>query len=125
MLGGSIVFLFLVVHLSSFFVPLRVTGTPMTAYELVREKFSNPWFGLFYLVALVILAYHLKHGFQSAFQTFGLVNKQYKRLLDLAAFFFWFLLPAGFASIPVYFYFFVRSNSSPLVHRMLEHGWPV
>jgi len=125
MLGGSIVFLFLVVHLSSFFFPLRVTGTPMTAYALVREKFSNPWFGLFYLVALVILGYHLKHGFQSAFQTFGLVNKRYKRLLDAVAFFFWFLLPAGFASIPVYFYFFVTSAASPLVVRTLGHGWPV
>ncbi|MBI4418386.1 MAG: succinate dehydrogenase cytochrome b subunit [Ignavibacteriales bacterium] len=115
MLGGSIVFLFLVIHLSSFFFPLRVTGTQMTAYELVREKFSNPWFSVFYVFALVILGYHLKHGFQSAFQTFGLVHKRYRRLLDVVAFFFWFVIPAGFASIPVYFYFFVRVSTSPLV----------
>lgn len=125
MLGGSIVFLFLVVHLGSFFFPIRITGTSMTAYELVRQKFSNPWFCLFYVVALVILGYHLKHGFQSAFQTFGLLQKRYKPLLHAVAFLFWFVVPAGFASIPVYFYFFAKGMNSPLVHRVLECGWPV
>lgn len=120
MLGGSIVFLFLVVHLWSFFFPLRVTGTTMTAYDLVREKFSNPWFGAFYLLALVILGYHLKHGFQSAFQTFGLVNSRTKRLLDVVAFLFWFIVPAGFASIPIYFFFFLRTSASPLVQQVVE-----
>ncbi|MBI2619190.1 MAG: succinate dehydrogenase cytochrome b subunit [Ignavibacteriales bacterium] len=115
MLGGSVIFLFLVVHLWSFFVPLRVTGTTMTAYQLVVQKFSDPWFCAFYLFALVVLGYHLKHGFQSAFQTLGLMHKKYQWLLGLTAFVFWFVLPAGFASLPVYFYFFSPPTPSAVV----------
>jgi len=115
MLSGSVIFLFLVVHLGSFFMPLRVTGTTETAFQLVVQKFSNPWFGAFYLVALVILAYHLRHGFQSAFQTLGLMHKKYKWLLDLTAFVFWFIIPLGFASLPVYFYFFFPMTPSAVV----------
>jgi len=115
MLGGSIIFLFLVIHLWSFFFPLRVTGTTQTAYELVVQKFSNPWFSVFYVFALVLLGYHLKHGFQSAFQTLGLVHSRYKGLLNFVAFFFWFVIPAGFASLPIYFYFFHRVTPSAVV----------
>lgn len=115
MLGGSIIFLFLVVHLGSFFFPLRVTGTSLTAYDLVRQKFSSAWFCAFYLFALVLLGYHLKHGFQSAFQTLGLIHNRYKTLLNIVAFIFWFLIPVGFASIPVYFYFFQRLTPSGVV----------
>lgn len=115
MIGGSVIFLFLVIHLWSFFYPLRVTGTSQTAFELVRLKFSNPWFCLFYLFALVLLAYHLKHGFQSAFQSLGLVHKRYKGFLDLVAGLFWLVIPAGFAAIPIYFYLFHRVTPSAVV----------
>ncbi len=115
MLGGSVIFFFLVVHLGSFFFPLRVTGTTMTAYQLVEQKFTNPWFCMFYIFSLVILAYHLRHGFQSAFQTLGLMHQKYRGLLDFVAFFFWFVIPAGFASLPIYFYFFHRMIPTAVV----------
>lgn len=115
MLGGSIIFLFLVVHLGSFFFPLRVTGTSMTAFQLVEQKFSNPWFCTLYVVSLLILGYHLKHGFQSAFQTLGLMHKRYQWLLEVVAFFFWFVIPAGFAALPVYFYFFHTAAPAAVV----------
>jgi succinate dehydrogenase / fumarate reductase cytochrome b subunit len=108
MLSGSVIFFFLVVHLSSFFWPLRIAGSEHGAYELVRQKFSNPWFSIFYVAALILIAYHLKHGFQSAFQTLGLRGKKYDGLLNSIAFIFWFLVPLGFASIPVYFYLVQR-----------------
>lgn len=109
MLSGSVIFFFLVVHLGSFFWPLRITGSEHGAYELVRQKFSRPWFSAFYVAALVLIAYHLKHGFQSAFQTLGLRGKKYEGILQFFAFIFWFLVPLGFATIPVYFYFFRRA----------------
>ena len=115
MVGGSIIFLFLVIHLDSFFFPLRITGTTMNAYQLVEHKFASAWFSGFYVFALVLLGYHLRHGFQSAFQTLGLMNKSYKGLLDFVAFFFWFVIPVGFASLPVYFYFFHHVTPSAVV----------
>lgn len=112
MLSGSVIFFFLVIHLGSFFVPLRVTGSDVGAYHLVQEKFSSLWFSGFYVLALLLLAYHLRHGFQSAFQTLGLRGKGYDSILSAIAFIFWFVIPLGFASIPVYFYFFRRASGA-------------
>ncbi len=108
MVTGSMIFLFLVVHLNTFFVPTRFGESHRSAYLLVRQAFSNPWYGGFYLLALVLLAYHLRHGFQSAFQSLGLRGKRYDGLLNFFAFIFWFVVPLGFAILPVYFYFFRR-----------------
>jgi succinate dehydrogenase / fumarate reductase cytochrome b subunit len=100
---GSFVLVFLVVHINTFFITSRFRGTGKTMYEIVAEAFRSPVYDAFYVVALVFLAYHLKHGFQSAFQTFGLRNKKYERLIDVVAIIFWLLIPIGFAVMPLYF----------------------
>jgi succinate dehydrogenase / fumarate reductase, cytochrome b subunit len=103
MLSGSIVLFFLVVHLKQFFLPSRLLGET-NMYKLVLEAFANPFYDLFYLVALVLLAYHLKHAFQSAFQTLGLRKGKYIVLFDAVAVIFWLLIPLGFAAMPIYFF---------------------
>lgn len=101
---GSIVFIFLVVHLRTFFVPMRFAGdVKPSPYELVRDAFANPLYDAFYLAALALLGYHLRHGFQSAFQTFGLRPGR-RRMIDIVAIFFWLVIPIAFATMPVYFY---------------------
>ena len=102
---GSIIFIFLVIHLRTFFVPARFGPPDLSMYQLVRESFASPVYSLFYLVALVLLGYHLRHGFQSAFQTFGLRGKRYLPLVEAIGFVFWFLIPLGFATMPLYFLF--------------------
>jgi succinate dehydrogenase / fumarate reductase cytochrome b subunit len=101
---GSAVFIFLVVHINTFFVQSRFFNTGITMYERVRQAFSDPWYVTFYLVAIMFLAYHLKHGFQSAFQTFGIRNEKYQRLIDFVAVIFWLLIPIAFAAMPLYFF---------------------
>jgi succinate dehydrogenase / fumarate reductase cytochrome b subunit len=71
-------------------------------YQLVRAAFSNTVYDAFYLVALSLLGYHLRHGFQSAFQTLGITPKRI-RLIDAVAVFFWLVIPIGFAAVPIYF----------------------
>lgn len=104
MLSGSIVLLFLVVHLKTFFYPSRILHTPESMYQLVVGAFSNPLYDLFYLVSLALLGYHLKHAFQSAFQTLGLRNGRYATLLDAIAVIFWLFIPLAFAAMPIYFF---------------------
>jgi succinate dehydrogenase / fumarate reductase cytochrome b subunit len=70
----------------------------------VAEAFQNPLYDVFYLVALVFLGYHLKHGFQSAFQTLGLRNPKYEQIIDIVGIIFWLIIPVCFAAMPVYFY---------------------
>jgi succinate dehydrogenase / fumarate reductase cytochrome b subunit len=101
---GSFVLAFLVIHVNTFFIRSRfldMTGTTM--YDLIRRAFSNPWNDAFYIVALVFLGYHLKHGFQSAFQTYGIRGGKYQTLIDILAAFFWLVIPLAFASLPLYF----------------------
>jgi len=104
---GTIVLAFLVVHINTFFVQSRffAEGQSMTMYQRVADAFQNPWYDALYVVALVFLGYHLKHGFQSAFQTFGLRSVKYQRLIDIVAIIFWLLIPLGFAAMPLYFLF--------------------
>lgn len=115
MITGSFIFLFLVVHLRTFFVPTRFGTEAVSPYTLVVQSFSNEWYSAFYIVALIFLSYHLRHGFQSAFQTLGLKNKKYSRLLDWLAVIFWLLIPLGFASMPIYFAFFYKAGPAAVV----------
>ena len=91
--NGSFVFVFLVIHLYSFFIPARF-GNPSHApmYELVKEAFSNPYYVVFYLAAMVVLGFHLRQGFQSAFQTFG-IRPGWQGPIDALAIIFWLLIP--------------------------------
>jgi succinate dehydrogenase / fumarate reductase cytochrome b subunit len=101
--NGSIVAVFLAVHFYNFFIPARFGAEHPAMYGLVQEVFANPLFVAFYLVALLVLAFHLKQGFQSAFQTFG-IRPGWQRPIDYAAAIFWLVIPLGFASMPLYFY---------------------
>jgi len=112
---GSIIAIFLYIHLKSFFIPSRFGSGKVSNYELVVQAFSNPWYDAFYLLALLVLGYHLRHGFQSAFQTLGLRNKTYAPFLDMLAFIFWFLIPLGYALIPVYFFFYHQAVSTVIM----------
>ena len=98
---GGFVLVFLVLHVNAFFVRSRFFPHDQTMYDIIREAFQSPTTVVFYLVALVFLAYHLRHGWQSSFQTFGLLNGKYKGLIEAIGVVFWLLIPAGFALIPI------------------------
>ena len=102
-----VVTVFLVLHINTFFVQSRfVDGTNgPTMYERVASAFAHPVYSLFYVVALLFLALHLRHGFQSAFQTYGLRDQKYVKLIEGIAVIFWLLIPIGFALMPLYFLF--------------------
>ncbi len=102
--SASLVGFFLVIHLQTFWIPNRFWAKPPESnYDLVAAAFSDPVYGIFYIVALLFLAFHLKHGFQSGFQTLGLSTSKYKWLIDAVAVIFWLIIPLAFAAMPVYF----------------------
>jgi succinate dehydrogenase / fumarate reductase cytochrome b subunit len=52
----------------------------------------------------MFLAFHLNHGFQSAFQSLGLNNKKYAPMLKVVGSLFAFgFVGVGFASFPIIF----------------------
>ena len=104
-LSGSVVFIFLVMHMGAFWVTSRFMHDQYPSmYNLVAMKFASGWYDAFYLFALFLLAFHLRHGFQSAFQTFGIRGKKYAGLIEAIGVIFWLLIPLGFASMPIYFF---------------------
>ena len=116
---GFSIFIFLVVHLINFFVKMRDTGDDLlahvsydgvemeNAYALVSHVFANYWYhDVLYLIGFIAFGYHLSHGFWSAFQSFGLSNKLWKRRLFLFGRIYIFLVVAGYSIIPIYFLFF-------------------
>ncbi len=102
--SGSIVFIFLVLHLRSFWLPSRFAHEENPSmYALVKDAFASPVYSLFYVAAMALLAFHLRHGFQSAFQTLGWKNKKYTPLIEAFGAIFWLLIPLTFAAMPLLF----------------------
>lgn len=56
---------------------------------------------LIYVVAMIVLAFHLWHGFASAFQTLGINHVRYNKLIKGFGKAFAVLVPAAFAIIPI------------------------
>ncbi|HUN65832.1 MAG TPA: succinate dehydrogenase cytochrome b subunit [Bacteroidota bacterium] len=100
---GAVVACFLIIHLRQFWAPARFGADKVEMYALVKAALGDPVYGSVYIAGMVLLALHLRHGFQSAVQTFGLRNSAYLPLINLIGLLFWVLIPLGFAAMPVYF----------------------
>ncbi|MCW3071529.1 MAG: Succinate dehydrogenase [Bacteroidetes bacterium] len=109
---GSLLLLFLVVHLANFWVKSRFTGLPgedangnENLYAVMQETFHIGWIIAVYLGGCIALAYHLLHGFPSAFQTLGWNHPKYNRLILITGTLFSVIIPLIFAAMPVSMYF--------------------
>lgn len=116
-LTGSIIFVFLVIHLREFFFAHRFGGEKELMSVSVAEAFSAAWYSALYIVSMVLLGVHLNHGFQSAFQTLGINNHKYMSVLKYAGAAFATIVMVGFASFPVIFYFDLFGVSSNILGR--------
>ncbi len=63
---------------------------------------------ILYVIAMVVLAFHLLHGFQSAFQSLGLNNPNWTPKIKFFGTAFAIVVPLLFAIIPVYIHFFLK-----------------
>ena len=110
-LTGSIILIFLVSHLATFFWRFNFYDPMGLAdihqyFDIVVYFFSLWWYVLFYVIAMVLLGFHLNHGFQSAFQTFGWNNKKFFPIVEKIGTAYAIIMAVGFASMPIYFFFF-------------------
>jgi succinate dehydrogenase / fumarate reductase cytochrome b subunit len=107
-LSGSIVFIFLITHLSTLWYAFNfgTHGEGYSYYDIVVQWLSYPIYSLSYVLAMILLGFHLNHGFQSAFQTFGWTHKKYTPIIEKLGNLFAIVMAAGFASFPIYFLFF-------------------
>ena len=106
-LTGSIILVFIVVHLSDYFFEYRVEGLDgdETIYNEVIESFQHLWYVALYIVAFIFLGFHLNHAIQSAFQTLGINHPKYNPIIKKTGAALAFVITLGFTFIPLYIYF--------------------
>jgi len=107
---GTIILLFLILHLANFWFPNRshqgfLLGEEINLYEKMQAEFSILWVVIVYVLGCISLAYHLAHGFQSAFKTLGVHNKRWNLLISYMGYAFAVIVPLLFALMPLSFYF--------------------
>jgi len=119
---GTLILMFLVLHLYHFWVPSRFGGMAnvhaletttlgdyanQEAHNLYLEMqivFKNLWVVIIYVLGVFSLFWHLLHGFQSAFQTFGLNHKRYTPIIKGLGFAYSLIICLAFAAMPVSIY---------------------
>jgi succinate dehydrogenase / fumarate reductase, cytochrome b subunit len=106
---GSLLLIFLVIHLRHFWVVSRftdeITGGQTTLFAEMQEVFVNPFPVALYVLGCISLAYHLLHGFQSAFQTMGWNHPKYTPFIKSLGAWFSILIPLIFAAMPIAMHF--------------------
>jgi len=112
---AAIITVFLVIHLMDFYFNAKIFGNvPRVIYDgkefndlgiLVIEKFKIGWYVIFNIACFLFLAFHLLHGFQSAFQSLGLNHPFYSPVIRVTGIIYTVVVTAGFILIPIYIYF--------------------
>jgi succinate dehydrogenase / fumarate reductase cytochrome b subunit len=112
---GTILLIFLLLHWWHFWIPSRFTHAGLEEvymsnarmshdmFKLMKITFSEWWVVILYVVACISLAWHLLHGFQSAFRTFGVHNNRYMKLINAFGVVFSVIVPLIFALMPISF----------------------
>ncbi len=119
---GIALIAFLIIHLVQFWAPMQFTGDPLltdttfsyfgeiktghNAYALVHATFQIPWVIVAYIIGGVALAFHLSHGFWSAFHSVGFSNKIWIPRLQKASVIIAWVIGLGFCTIAIGQYFF-------------------
>jgi succinate dehydrogenase / fumarate reductase, cytochrome b subunit len=111
---GTLLLIFIVLHVIHFkFGPgvaegytVEISGsTARDLHRYVVEEFQKPLIVFLYVVSMLVLGVHLRHGFWSAFQSIGANNAKYSKTLQSLGLGLAVILSAGFLFIPIWIYF--------------------
>jgi succinate dehydrogenase / fumarate reductase cytochrome b subunit len=115
--SGLVILAFIVLHFIDFWIPEINTkyiqgdmsgvlaGEDSYRYfEELQHKFVEPWRVGAYVVAFVLLALHLLHGFTSAFQSIGATVGRQKTMKNIGKAYS-ILIPLGFIVIALFHHF--------------------
>jgi len=74
-------------------------------FAFFKDAKYGLFFTVFYVFAMMVLGFHLFHGFQSAFQSMGANNPKYTPAIKIFGKIFAIVVPFLFAIIPLYIHF--------------------
>ncbi|QLY25501.1 succinate dehydrogenase cytochrome b subunit [Bdellovibrio sp. KM01] len=106
---GSLILVFVILHLITFkygqHYETNVNGVPMRDLaKLMEEVFQQPGYVVWYVVALILLGFHLKHGVGSTFQSLGLMEGTYRNVWAKLSVGYGIIVALGFISQPLYLF---------------------
>jgi succinate dehydrogenase / fumarate reductase cytochrome b subunit len=96
---GGFLILFIVLHLAGFHF---ADHENQTVFDIVTNAFHSPVIAGFYVVAMLVAAVHVSHGFWSAFQTLGLNHEKYTPSIQKLSLLFSVVVGVGFGIIPIW-----------------------
>lgn len=108
--SGIVLFVFVVLHLVTFkYGPYYASPEPgvRDLYRLLVEVFQSPGYVVFYVVCMVIVGMHLRHGASSAFQSLGLMPERWTRGMLRLGVAVALAVGGGFVLIPIWVYLFL------------------
>lgn len=104
---GSAILAFIILHLATFkygrHYETTVNGVPMRdLHKLIVEVFQSPGYIAWYVVALILLLFHVRHGATSVFQSLGFLERKMQNGIQKFAWGYAVIVIAGFLSQPLY-----------------------
>jgi len=112
---GTLILLFLILHLANFWIKTRHIIGNIDKYGVdaagrenlfarMQDVFTNPLIVVIYVLGCFSLFWHLLHGFKSAFQSLGLNHRKYNGAIAFIGAAFSIIVPLLFAAMPVAIY---------------------
>lgn len=110
---GTLILIFIVIHLKQFWYEMHWGGIATVTYKgetvndlytVVSVAYREVWYVVLYVFSMIVLAFHLWHGFASLFQTLGLYHPKYNMAIAVVGKVFAIVVPALFALIPIMMY---------------------
>jgi succinate dehydrogenase / fumarate reductase, cytochrome b subunit len=113
---GIVILVFILLHMWQFWLKMKMGVLPPAnvagydhpvadLYTPVKEAFSSIGYVLFYVISMVVIGFHLWHGFWSSFQTLGINHSKYNKIIRGVGYAYSIGVPFGFAVIPIWMYF--------------------
>jgi len=91
---------------------LKIAEGYKDLYKITVDFFQDAecglWYTLFYVFCMMVLGFHLYHGFGSAFQSLGANHPKYNSIIKSFGVGFAVIVPTLFAIIPIYIHFFLK-----------------
>ena len=107
---GTMLLIFIIIHLRSFWYEMHFGDIGIDKWgnkdlhTVTVSAFQNIFYTGFYILSMLMLAFHLSHGVGSAFQTLGLNTSKYEKSITFFGKGIAIIIPLIFATIPIALY---------------------
>ena len=104
---GVAILIFVVIHVAHIkYGAWYEVGDPPVRdlYRTEVEVFSSPLWVAVYVLAMILVGFHIRHGFSSAFQSLGASHPVYTKRLVVLGTVLAVIIGGGFAVIPIWVY---------------------